>query len=80
MTESEFPHLHATARRLGGGPGLERQELRALLCHDCNFYTPDHEENLECSCFSILARMLERGLITPAGLSAAVAGGGGEKK
>jgi hypothetical protein len=68
-----FPHLKAAAMRLEKQGGeLTRSDLRALLCSDCDFYSDDHEEELECSCFTILGRLLTTQLISPEELAAAL--------
>jgi len=69
----KFPNLQAAGRELGSRTdGLTLSELRQLLCHDCDFFTDDHDDDLECSCFQILRLVIERGYLTPAGLAAAV--------
>ncbi|MHB1391193.1 MAG: hypothetical protein ACYCXF_08210 [Thermoleophilia bacterium] len=70
--EPEFPHLQAAAGRLNETGELSREQLRELICHDCAFWHEEHEDELECSCFMILKLMLERGVMTPASLAAAV--------
>lgn len=69
--EERFPRLEETAARLGGrASGLTMDELRALLCHDCDFFNDDHEDDLECSCFKMLRVLLARGVLTPESLAA----------
>lgn len=69
----EFPNLRSTAQKLGSGTeGLTAARLRELLCYDCDFYTEDHEDDLECSCFQILRLVFERGVLSPAELADAV--------
>lgn len=76
--KNKFPHLVATARRLGGKTrDLSVNELRELLCHDCEFWHDGHEEELECSSFKMLRGMLKQGSLTPARLAEAVAGSPG---
>ncbi|MHB0867474.1 MAG: hypothetical protein ACYC6B_08780 [Thermoleophilia bacterium] len=73
MTDGpEFPHLQAAARRLKAADDMSREQLRELICHDCAFWHEEHEDELECSCFMILKLMLERGIMTPTSLAAAV--------
>lgn len=61
-----FPNLKAAAGRLDKEAGvLTRSDLRALLCGDCDFYGDDHEEELECSCFTMLSQLLSTGKISP---------------
>lgn len=73
---AEFPHLKAAAHRLEGQTGnLTLVRLRELLCHDCEFWHDDHEEDLECSCFRMLRILLKQGILTPAQLSGAVNAG-----
>jgi hypothetical protein len=64
-----FPHLEDAAQRFGGEEELSLADLRDLLCRDCDFF---HEDDLECSSFRILKSLLERGELSPAGLSAAL--------
>ncbi|MFA6002265.1 MAG: hypothetical protein WC828_09195 [Thermoleophilia bacterium] len=72
-SHQEFSNLIATARELGSRTDdLTAAELRKLLCHDCDFYTEDHEEDLECSCFQILRLVIKRGVLSPAQLAQAV--------
>lgn len=74
-TDPEFTHLNAAAAELGERTGdLSAPELRRLLCFDCEFYTEDHEDELECSCYQILTLLIKSGHLTPAGLSDALAG------
>ena len=76
----EFSNLTAAARELGSRTtDLTAAELRKLLCHDCDFYTEDHEEDLECSCFQILRLVIERGVLSPIELAEAVKPPGEEK-
>ena len=76
----EFSNLNFAARELGSRTNdLTAAELRKLLCHDCDFYTEDHEEDLECSCFQILRLVIERGILSPAELAQAVKPTGEEK-
>ncbi|MHB0915831.1 MAG: hypothetical protein ACYC5A_07245 [Thermoleophilia bacterium] len=68
--EERFPRLEETAARLvGRGGDLTMDELRALLCHDCDFFGDDHEDDLECSCFKMLRLLLARGVLTPESLA-----------
>lgn len=77
--EHQFPKLEATARRLAGRGRLQPDELRALLCHDCDFWHEGHEEDLECSCYGILAMLLARGALTPESLAEALASPGDDE-
>lgn len=71
--ENEFPNLVSAAGELDSRTDdLTAAELRRLLCHDCDFYTEDHEDDLECSCFQILRLVIERGILTPTQLAEAV--------
>lgn len=68
-----FPNLKAAAGRLERQAGeLTRSDLRALLCSDCDFYGDDHEEELECSCFTMLSWLLSTGKISPQELAASL--------
>lgn len=68
--DERFPLLEKTADRLGERTSdLSMDELRALLCADCDFYGDDHEDDLECSCFRMLRLLLVRGVVTPASLA-----------
>ncbi len=69
----EFPHLAAAAAGLGSRRDLSLEELRSLLCGDCDFFHEDHEDDLECSCFQVLREIIARGVLTPAGLARALA-------
>lgn len=65
--EDKFPRLEEAAAKLGGRTDdLTLSELRELLCHDCDFYGDDHEDELECSCFKMLRILIARGVLTPA--------------
>jgi hypothetical protein len=68
----EFPRLDEAARRLGARTDLDMVELRELLCHDCQFWHDEHEEDLECSCFQILRLLLENRTMTPTSLADAL--------
>ncbi len=73
-----FVNLEEAARELDPrGPDLSRGDLRALLCSDCDFFDEEHDDELECSCFQMLALLLRRGVLTPGSLAAAVNQGGG---
>jgi hypothetical protein len=75
MTGS-FPCCVRKARAVLEGPaGLEAYaDLRELLCGDCEFYNAEEDEELECSSFKLLRRLVERGLVTPEVLLDAAAG------
>lgn len=47
----------------GLGTG-DKEELKRLLCADCQFFTPGEDEELECGCYLMLERLLVRGRIT----------------
>lgn len=71
--DDRFPNLERAAGLLGDRAGdLSQEELRSLLCLDCEFYHEDHDEDLECSCFRILRLLLAGGALTPARLAAAL--------
>ncbi|MBE0429895.1 MAG: hypothetical protein IBX61_08485 [Thermoleophilia bacterium] len=75
MTEkTEFPQLMAAARKLADGRDLSRDQLRGLLCRDCRFWHEQDEEELECSCFLILATLLAEGVLTPESLARSLRG------
>jgi hypothetical protein len=62
----DFPGFEA---RIGpflrGEMGVEdAEELKRLLCADCEFFTPGEDEELECGCYHILLRLLNKGHIT----------------
>jgi hypothetical protein len=77
--KGDFPNLRAAAVRLEKRGGkLTRSDLRALLCSDCDFYSDDHEEELECSCFTILGHLLNSGAMTPGELTASLPDDGKE--
>lgn len=67
--DHEFPNLQAAAARLGAQRDLSLADLRELLCHDCDFWHDEHEDDLECSCFRMLRLIIERGALSPAKLS-----------
>ncbi len=68
--EHEFPNLRTAAAKLGSRRDPSLDELRELLCHDCDFWHDEHEDDLECSCFRILRMIVARGVLSPAELSA----------
>lgn len=71
--ERRFPHLEKAAQEPGSAAGdLSPAQLRVLLCLDCDFYTDDHEDELECSCFQMLRLLLEKRVLTPGALAEAV--------
>lgn len=73
-SDPDFPNLEAAAAELGERTGdLTAPELRRLLCLDCDFYTEDHEDDLECSCYRILRLLIAGKQLTPAGLREALA-------
>lgn len=64
--DERFPRLEEAAAKLGERTeNLTLAELRELLCHDCDFYGDDHEDDLECSCFKMLRLLIARGVLTP---------------
>ena len=67
--DHEFPNLQAAAARLGARRDLSLADLRQLLCHDCDFWDDEHEDDLDCSCFRMLRLIIERGALSPAELS-----------
>ena len=76
--KSEFPNLREAAAGLGSRRELSLTELRELLCHDCDFWHDEHEDDLECSCFQILRVIIERGVLSPEELAAALGPEAGE--
>ena len=42
----------------------DREAFKDLLCADCEFYTPREDEDLECGCYRILARLVEAGAVS----------------
>ena len=42
----------------------DAEEWKRLICADCEFFTPGEDEDLECGCYHILMRLLERGSVT----------------
>lgn len=72
-----FPHLEDAARLLDSRGGeLTQDELRELLCRDCDFFREDHEKELECAGFRILRSLLVNRVMTPDSLARALDGGG----
>jgi hypothetical protein len=47
----------------GLGPG-DKEELKRLLCADCQFFTPGKDEELECGCYRMMDRLICGGHIT----------------
>lgn len=70
--DQDFPNLQAAAARLGTERDLSLADLRELLCHDCDFWHEEHEDDLECSCFKMLHLIVQRGVLTPEQLAAAL--------
>lgn len=70
--EHDFPHLKEAADQLGSRRDLNLAELRNLLCHDCDFWHEEHEDDLECSCFKMLHVIVQRGVLTPEQLATAL--------
>ncbi len=68
----EFPNLQVAAAKLGSRKDLSLGELRELLCHDCDFWHDEHEDDLECSCFRMLRMIIETGALTPEKLAEAL--------
>ncbi len=62
-----FPHCARKARAiLAKESGLVGYgDVRELLCGDCEFYDPEEDEDLECSSFKLLRKLLEMGRLTP---------------
>ena len=74
MSQSHpFPWLAQGAASLSPTSALTGQQLRQLLCRDCDFYREDHEEELECSSFRMMKLLLKRGTLTPQQLAQATA-------
>jgi len=71
-TRPVFPNLAEAARRIGTRKDLSQVEFRELLCRDCDFFHEDHEDDLECSCFRMLRVIIERGVMSPQQLAAAL--------
>jgi hypothetical protein len=71
----EFPNLAEAAARIGSRRDLSLDELRELLCRDCDFFHDDHEDDLECSCFRMLRVIMERGVLSPQELAEALGPG-----
>ncbi len=71
-----FPHCARKARAVAAGEaGLDGYgDLRELLCGDCEFYDPEEDEELECSSFKLLRRLLEMGRLRAEDLLDAAAG------
>lgn len=67
-----FNNFKSTARELGNRIDLSPLELRHLLCRDCDFFTEDHDEDLECACFKLLRLIIKRGAMTPLQLEALI--------
>ena len=65
--------MEEAAGRLGDRTALSLQELRELLCRDCDFFDEEHEDDLECSSFRMLRGLMVRGELTPARLGRALA-------
>ncbi len=63
---SDFPGFQS-----GVGPFLrgelgmqDSEEFKRLVCADCEFFTPGEDEELECGCYHILVRLLEKRAVT----------------
>lgn len=59
----EFEKRIGDILRRGIGPE-DKEEIKRLLCADCQFFTPGEDEELECGCYNILARLIDKGLVT----------------
>jgi len=62
----DFPEFEKAIGALGQkglGPS-EKEELKRLLCADCQFFTPGEDEELECGCYRMLERLIYSGRIT----------------
>lgn len=62
----DFPGFEARIERFLRGE-LGRQdtdEFKRLLCSDCEFFTPGEDEELECGCYHILVRLIDKGCVT----------------
>lgn len=61
----EFPGFNARVGAfLEGELGMQDSaEFKKLLCADCEFFTPGEDEELECGCYQILIRLIEKGRI-----------------
>jgi hypothetical protein len=42
----------------------DTEEFKRLVCADCEFFTPGEDEELECGCYHILVRLLEKRAVT----------------
>lgn len=42
----------------------DADEFKRLICADCEFFTPGEDEELECGCYHILMRLIEKGRVT----------------
>ena len=70
----EFPGFKSRVGPfLGGEMSMaDEEEFKRLLCADCEFFTPGEDEELECGCYHILVRLLERKCITLEQLASAL--------
>ncbi len=61
-----FPRCARQARALlkGSADLGSYSDLRELLCGDCEFFDPGEDEDLECSSFQLLRRLLESGRLS----------------
>ena len=71
---SDFPGFEAMIGPfLCGELGIQDSEdFKRLLCADCEFFTPGEDEELECGCYHILVRLIEKGYVTLEQLSDAL--------
>ena len=62
----KFPGFEArVAPFLRGDSSAEDvEEYKRLFCADCAFFTPGEDEDLECGCYHILMRLMERRVVT----------------
>ncbi len=71
-----FPHCARKAGSVAAGASdlASYDDLRELLCSDCEFYDPEEDEELECSSFKLLRRLLDMGRLTAKDLLDAATG------
>lgn len=70
----EYPGFEARLGKfLSGEIRVEDEgEFKRLLCADCEFFTPGEDEELACSCYKMLSRLIKKGCITLEQLSDAL--------
>jgi hypothetical protein len=52
----------------------DSEEFKRLICADCEFFSPGEDEELECGCYHMLMRLIDRGYVTLEQLADALRG------